>query len=307
MKGNSLPNFILVGAPRCGTTALFQYLGQHPDIYLPRGKELHYFSYEYLKENSKGPGDDSVLAALPATFQEYKAYYVDIEKERAIGEISPSYLYWSDSSERILAELGRVKIIITLRDPVDRAFSQYMHLVSTFRETLGFYDALMEEQHRKHLHWGDIWWYAEHSLYTDKVEKYISVFGTNNVKVIIFEDFIHDKSKALRDLFEFLEVDTDFICDTSRRYNVSGVPHFRFIRDLLTKPNIIKTAAKKIIPGTKIQQYIAASIQKINKREKPEMDSRSRTYLVEYCKHDVERLNALLDRQLPWMSGSTSQ
>lgn len=116
METKLLPNFIVIGAPRCGTTSLFEYIRQHPDIYLPSQKELHYFSYVHLRKNCYGPGDDLVLARLPATFFEYQAHYAAVTTESAIGEISPSYLYWSDSSERILDELGRIKIVIMLRD-----------------------------------------------------------------------------------------------------------------------------------------------------------------------------------------------
>ena len=122
-KSIRLPSTVIIGAPRSGTTSLFFYVKQHPDIFLPVRKELHYFSYDLLKENVDGPGDQGALASLCATREEYEAHYASVRAEKVIGEVSPSYLYFSQVSERIRSELGEVKIIALLRNPVDKAFS----------------------------------------------------------------------------------------------------------------------------------------------------------------------------------------
>ena len=156
-----LPNFIVIGAPKSGTTSLFYYLGQHPDIYLPVRKELHFFSYEELSKRNHGPGDAEIVGNLCATYEQYVAHYRDVKTERAIGEVSPSYLYYSASAERIYSMLGSIKIIAILRNPIDKAYSQYMHLKRDGREDLDFTHALREECRRQGMGWSDIWYYAK--------------------------------------------------------------------------------------------------------------------------------------------------
>ena len=299
MRSKSLPNFLVIGAPRCATTSLFHYLRQHPDVYLPRKKELHYFSYEYLKENCSGPGDKAALATLPGTMREYEMHYSGVGVERAIGEISPSYLYWSGTSERILATLGRVRIVAVLRDPIDRAFSQYMHVVSLGRETLDFYDALMAEEERRRQRWGDIWRYAEHSLYADKVSRCLAAFGSENVKIILFEELVGDTPGIMEELFRFLQVDPQFGCDTSTVYNRSGVQ--RFISEFLKKHRAIEALGKRIVSNRRLRDYVYALTQRMHTGKRPAIDARSARHLLKYCSGDVERLEAILGRPLPWL------
>lgn len=297
----SLPNFIVIGAPKSGTTSLYNYLKQHPDIYLPDQKELHYFAYKNLKENSNGPGDKKFLTHVCSTRQEYKKHYLSVNTESAIGEVSPSYLYYSDVSDRIFSELGHVKIIILLRNPVQKAYSQYIHLVSEKRETLLFYDALMAEQSRIDSGWLDIWRYAESTLYTERINKFISVFGKDKVKILLFDELVSRPDEFMRDLFEFLQVDNNFYCDTTRSFNQSRIPKLKILHDLMKRPNSVKTVIKKIVPET-IRFTVLEALMNLNTRKKPVMNSRSREYLREYFSADVKNLQQLLGRDLQWLN-----
>lgn len=297
-----LPNFVIVGAPKSGTTSLFYYLKQHPDIYLPVRKELHYFSYEYLKENTNGPGDKDVLSSLCANRREYESHYIDVRNERMIGDVSPSYLYYSNVSERILSELGKIKIVMILRNPVEKAYTQYMHLIRDNRETLSFYDALMEEQKRMLAGWSDIWRYAESSLYAKKVKKYISVFGPANVKIILFDDLVIAPDEVMRSLFEFLNVDSDVHCDTSKAYNRTGTPKFKMVSDFFAKPNPVKTTVKKFIPEW-VRIHIRLVLLDWNTGKKNSMDRKSREYLTKYFGEDIAVLSKILGRELWWLDG----
>src|SRR6267142_1253724 len=160
-----LPNFIVVGAPKCGTTSLYHYLRQHPQIFLPARKELHYFSFRFMERLLAGPGDSNILATSCRTFEDYAAYYAQASDETARGDISPSYFYFTDVCQEIRERLGNPKIIIMLRDPVQKAFSQYMHLIRDGRETLELNAALAEEPRRIELGYAAMWRYAESSLY----------------------------------------------------------------------------------------------------------------------------------------------
>ena len=183
-----LPNFLVIGAAKSGTTSLHHYLKQHPDVYMPAKKELHYFASEHMKRCTAGPGDRNIPLHICETKQDYEAFFVAALDQAAVGEVSPSYLYFSEVAERILEELGRPKIIVVLRDPIHKAFSQYMHLVRDNRERLDFYQALLAETERAANGWSTLWRYAESSLYSRRLQTYIDLFGDSQVKILFYND-----------------------------------------------------------------------------------------------------------------------
>jgi hypothetical protein len=295
-----LPNFLIIGAPKSGTTSLFYYLGQHPDIYFPARKELHYFSYPYLKESSKGPGDVDTLSNLCKNTEEYEAYYDEVKKESAVGEISPSYLHYYNVADIIKSKLGLVKIVVVLRNPVEKAYSQYMHMVRDQRETMGFYDALLAENERKEKGWGGIWSYSGSSLYADGIEKYHSVFGKDNVKIILFEDMVDNTNTVVSELFSYLDVDSAIKSKTSTIYNRSGNSRSRMVSNFFLKPNGIKKIIKTIIPE-RIRGSIRLTLLDLNIEKKELMDLKSKKYLIEFFRQDVARLEDILGKKLNWL------
>jgi len=296
-----MPNFVVIGAPKCGTTSLFYYLKQHPDIYLPVRKELHFFSFPLLESHSNGPGDKEILSSLCASWDEYKHHYLDVQNEAAIGEVSPSYLFYAEAGQRIKSRLGGVRIIAILRDPIEKALSQYMHMVRDRRETLSFYDALMAEPERRARDWGDIWMYAESSLYVDKLNHYFSAFGRENVRIILLEEFMSQPQKVMADIYGFLGVSMDFSCDTSRVYNKGGNPKSGVVSEFLARPNVAKTLLKRFIPE-RIRIPMRLALMEWNTGVKDGMDDRSREYLKSYFKDDTARLGKMLSREMNWLS-----
>ena len=295
------PNFVVIGAPKSGTTSLFYYLRQHPDIYLPVKKELHYFSYPRIESHSQGPGDLVTLAELCSSKEEYRSHYRSVNDENAIGEVSPSYLYYAEVAEQIKRELGQIKIIVILRNPVEKAYSQYMHLVRDQREKLKFYDALFAESGRKKNNWGDFWLYASSSLYSEKLRIYQSVFGRANVKVVIFDDFIEKTDTILVEIFEFLNVDSTVICDTETIYNRSGESRLKSVSKFFNKPNLLKSVAKVLIPE-RIRIPMRLFLLDLNTGGKNKMDPKSRDFLLNYFRDDVRELETILKRELSWMN-----
>lgn len=293
-----LPNFVVIGAPKSGTTSLFYYLKQHPEIFLPTRKELHYFAFPQLEKHACGPGDRDTLSALCSTREAYEKHYASIRQEKAVGDVSPSYLYYAnDVAERILQELGRVKIIAILRDPAEKAFSQYMHLVRDHRENLGFYEALLAEQGRREAGWSDIWRYVESSLYSERLAKYVAVFGQENVKVLLFSDLVENPQAVTRDVFRFLGVDEDYKSDTERIYNRTGTSRSKLISEFLSRPNPVKSVIKRAVPE-RLRISLRLALLNWNTGGKGEMDAASREYLEAYFKNDIAALKDILARQL---------
>jgi hypothetical protein len=295
-----LPTFIVIGAPKSGTTSLFYYLKQHPDVFLPERKELHFFSYEYLKEHAKGPGDAGILAALCSDRETYESYYRSADASAAVGEFSPSYLFFSDTAEKIFDALGKVRIIAILRNPVEKAYSQYMHLVRDNLENLSFLEALHAEEERKKNGWSDIWWYAKSSRYSDKIKKFFNVFGKDSAKVILFEEFTNDPSKILRDICDFIGVNGDFPFDTSKVYNKTGQPRSKLIANFFSRPNLVKAVAKKIIPE-RIRFPLRIALHALNTGDKDPIDPSSKKYLKDLFRNDSLKLEKLIGRKTGWL------
>lgn len=296
----TVPNFVVVGAPKCGTTSLFYYLRQHPDVYLPVRKELHHFSIDRLSAMSAGPGDAATLTSLCHTFEEYLSHYAPCAGQTAVGEFSPSYLYFHDIvAPRLLERLGRVKIVVVLRDPVEKAYSQYMHLIRDQREQLTFLAALNAEDERISAKWSDIWHYQRSSRYAACVRHYMEVFGEYNVKVIFFEDLAEQPQQVMRGLCQFLGIDDKFDFDTSQVYNRSGRSRSTAISNFFGRPNSVKTLAKALIPE-RIRIPIRLMLLDWNTGKKEAINQEAVAFLAEAFYSDVEELAELIKRSPPW-------
>lgn len=200
-----LPNFLIIGAARCGTTSLYDSLNEHPNIYLPEHKrpEPHFFlkSYEY----NKG-------------LKYYSSkYFSKWRNEKAIGEASTSYIYQSYVPERIHNHIPDVKMIALLRNPVDRAYSNYWVSVHNGLEDLSFENALESEKTRIHSEKSTFWKaiqpyaYMNRGFYYQQLSRYFRYFKKEQLLIIIFEDFIYEPAPVLKMVFQFLEVDDNFL------------------------------------------------------------------------------------------------
>jgi hypothetical protein len=212
----NLPNFLLVGAAKSGTTSLYYYLKQHPEVYLSEIKECKFFSR--MTGNYKGPGDEEDLnKQIIKTLDDYKLLFTNVNHEKAIGDISPDYLYYyGESVKNIKTILGdNVKIIVILRNPVERAYSKYLHNVRECFETLSFEEALNEENARKRKNWGWGWYHTSTGFYYKQVKAYLDNF--NQVKVYLYEDLKNDSPKLMKNIYEFLGTDVSYKPDTPRQ------------------------------------------------------------------------------------------
>ena len=289
-----LPNFIIAGATRSGTTSLYYYLMQHPDITFPKLKEPRYFSSINLKLPQNGPGDFSVDRKLILSFDDYNKLYESINAKR-IGDASSEYLYHYDvSAKEIKEKLGDIPIIIILRNPIERAFSAYNNLVRDGRETQNFSQALKLEDERMLNNWDMMWHYKRVGLYYNQVTEYLNTFS--KVKVIIFEEFVKDPKKFLSELCSFLDVSPDMDIDTGTVYSYSGKPKNKLIAFLGSRNNKyinrIRVFALSLIP-----RNIFESISK-KVLVKNQIDENSRNYLREFYKDDILKLQQLLKKDL---------
>ncbi|WP_179333997.1 sulfotransferase family protein [Winogradskyella costae] len=288
----SLPNFIVSGFPKCGSTALHYYLNEHPEIYMPKQKELHFFTNHILGKQNQGPGDKEIKKTQIKSLKAYKTCYQNVTNEVAIGDASPSYINYPTEFEKIKKELDNPKIIILLRDPIKRAYSNYLHLVRAHRETLSFYDGLMEETKRKELSYSDFWYYTFNSLYFDKIKAAQAVF--DDVLIITQEELSSNTESTISNIFQFLGVDSTFEpSNLDKRYNPGGSYESNFITKMIFKENKLKTAIKKNTPVPKWAKHLKQNIIKKFKVDTPEIDNKTEDYLIEVFKADVNNLKTL--------------
>lgn len=288
----TLPDFLIIGAQKSGTTALYNFLRQHPQVYMPLEKEPHFFTYEGGEPDFAGPGRGWVTPIT--SIESYRKLFAEVSSEKAIGEASPSYIYFEKACERIRHYVPEAKLIAVLRHPAERAYSNFLHSIRTGREPLGNFErALEEEETRVRDNWGPLWHYRRKGFYHEQLKRYFDVFDRDQIRVYLYEDLIADPVGVSQDVFGFLDVDDAFVPDSSGRYNVSGVPRNKALNALLTKSNNIAPVAKRYIPRT-LRRYVESKVLVKPPRLSPE----TRLLLIEIYRHDILELQDLIGRDL---------
>lgn len=294
-----LPNFLIVGAAKSGTTSIYHYLNQHPGIYMCHVKEPRFITAQFVKFPLKGIGDKKVEQKIIKSFDEYKKLFEHINGEKAIGEASADNLYYYENAiNHIKKYFGNIKIIIILRNPIERTFSNYQMFVKAFREHLSFEDALQQEEERKNMNWAYGWHYKSVSLYYKQVKAYLDNF--RQVKVYFYDDLKADSLGLIRDAFEFLEVDSSFKVDTSFRYNVGGIPKNLFIQRLIKKSDKSKKVTKRILRFLLSNQRMNELTGKLKEKnlEKQQIKPKTRQFLSDFFCEDIQKTENLINRNL---------
>lgn len=292
------PNFIIAGAAKAGTTTLYNILNQHADIFLTDPKEPQYFVSEKFKKSGKS--DKPAYYGGQSVFDKdaYKRLYDKVDAELAIGEASTIYLHDPESHRKIFEEIPNVKLIFMLRNPVDRAYSQFLHQVRDGREKYdSFGEALEAEAERKEKNWGPFWYYKSSGEYYRQLKPYFKTFPEENIKVIIFEHFIKNKEKTISEILEFLSIKDNYQFNYSIHKNKTGYPKLKFLNDLLNARllKIIHRKTKHIMPN-----YVSNGLKGLKNKniKKKKMSSEVREMLQNYYKHDLNELSHLLDDDL---------
>lgn len=294
----TLPNFLLIGAAKSGTTAIYTYIKQHPEIFMSTPKELRFFSYP----GSYPEGlDEKYIHKGVTSLDEYVAHFDDVKDEKAIGEASPMYIYTPDTAERIKAAIPNVKLLAILRNPTDRAYSAYMHAIREWNEPAeSFREALEKEPERIEAKWGLLWHYTNAGFYFEQLDRYYKIFNRDQIKVVLYDDLVNDPQGLMRDIFEFLGVDPTFIPDTSARPNVSGFPKspwfHKFMHRLFMEDNPIKYFSRILFPK-KLRQGVMVNMRLMN-LEKRIMPDDIRAELNDLFRDDIRRLENLINRDL---------
>jgi hypothetical protein len=285
------PNFFIVGAAKAGTTSLHAYLSQHPEVFMSTLKEPHYFSIFEVR-----PELDNFMTVIRDSHA-YQELFLGSEGYKAVGEASPSYLCDAGAAMRIRSVIPDAKIIISLRNPVQRAYSHYLMEHHAGRETLQFDKALEADQSRGQKGWGVSFQYVELGLYADQVERYLNAFGRTKVLVILFEDLIRNTTLVMQDVAHFLGIDP-----SAYPKSAFDAVHFPFAASrgvfartvLRSRP--IRVWTKRWIPQ-KLRRAVRDHLL-YHKSPKPKLEHEIRRTLAQRFAPDLRRLEQLLERDL---------
>lgn len=297
-----LPDFLVIGAARAGTTALHRFLRQHPDVYMPSVKEPNFFAYEGKSLACKGPGADYINNSI-TELESYRALFSHARPGALKGEASPLYLFEPDAPANIARHIPKAKLVVVLRNPVEQAFSHYLYAVKQRIEPLDdFVEALRSEADRLAAGWQPLFGYSTFPRYGEQLARYFQLFPRDQFFIRTYEDFSQNQAQFLQELFTFLGVDPTIEVDLSERPNAGGTPKSRLIQDFLMKPNPITGAVGLVVPRElrwRIRDWLAG----FNLKRGAEMPPEAREMLRERLSDDVARLGALLDRDFSgWLA-----
>ena len=283
-----LPDFIIVGAPKAGTTSLYHYLMSHPQVFMSEPKEVNFFSSGEISNQGLYYND-----YLVKNLADYENLFASATSEQAIGEGSVSYLFYPQTPAKIKSVIPNVKIIILLRNPVERGFSHYL---MDYR--LGFvgspYDEIVYQtgSHENiHLYYQQ---YVELGLYYEQVKRYLELFGKAQVRIYLQEDLRTSTDKVIQDLYEFLGVDVSFSPHTEREHNVFSMPKNRAIQKLYSN-QVVRSIVSMLFSDTLKEQIINLLFETKNK---PVLNKKVSDYLHQIYSSDIEKLENLICKDL---------
>lgn len=275
-----LPTYLIAGAMRSGTTSLNAYLREHPDVFVARLKEVHFFDQNFHRG-----------------IEWYQEHFTEAGDSIAVGEASPAYLYDPDAAERIATTLPDVKILLLLRDPVTRAHSHYWHNRSVGRERMTFEDALAAEDSRMARNDRDRWRYsyADRGRYARQIENMLAHIPKERILVQTFDELTTDPVTLYRRTCRFIEVSEDFLPENL------GVVTNAYVEYRSTE---LRDRTKKL--PRKIRNAIAL----LNRKSTDRYDEPSEAAIRQVrdkTAEDNRLLEDLIGISVPWLESDGSQ
>src|SRR5918996_2465853 len=305
------PNFFVVGTQKAGTTSLYFYLKEVPGVYMSPLKEPFYFAPHAIQNSAFD------------VIRDKKEYLRLFEKARgyiAVGEASTGYLWDPDAPKLIHQTVPHARIIMILRDPIERAYSNYLMRVRYNGVQSSFYDELMRDYRSQDKLYGKSQLYVEFGMYYEQVKRYFDIFGREQVKVIIFEEFVKRPEQTVNEVLGFLGVKYT-VTEIREQHNPYSVPrtplsrwifavfrwlrarNIRFYKLLMLLPDSVLESLP--LPSGKSSGFAARILFK--RIEKPKIEPEAFKFLQELYHDDVLRLESLLGRSLPWSTVSTGR
>lgn len=300
------PDFLVIGAARSGTTALASFLAEHPDVHVSTPKEPHFLAFPGGGPRFVGPGADLINRMAVRD----EGAWLDLFRgrpERRRGEGSVSTLCYPEVSIPAVQRLCApgCRLVVLLRDPVDRAWSSWQYLRSRGHDAGSFEECLAAEDQRTRDGWSHMWQLARLSRYGEQVAPFAAAFG-DRLLVVVQEEFAADPAGQLHRVLDFLDVDPDVPIDARRPVNEGGLPRSRAVAralDLARRSSPLRRLVKTVVP-----ERTRECIRSINLDRRREMAPATRRWLAESFSADLTRLQEVIGRDLAplWPSARTA-
>jgi len=275
----TLPNFLIIGGPKAGTTSLYDYFRAHPEIFMPSLKEPNFFNFHGQADTFKFP-----VRSLEA----YEALFAGVTTEKAIGEASIHYLHGRPAVMKIKEVLPQVRLIASLRNPVDTSYSVYqMNLRNRGKNrNLSFAEALKEDANLK-------------GEYAGPLARYFAAFSPEQIRIVLFDDLVKNPVGTAQALFRFLEVAPDFVPDVSRVSNPGGVPRVQTLHNLLAN-RTVRTVARNLFPQALLERARTVRSKNLKKQA---LTPEERARALALFRDDILRTQDLIGRDLSaWLA-----
>ena len=272
------PNFLVIGAAKAGTTWLYSCLYEHPEIYLPDIKELHFFSYEDVYQ--KG-------------FNWYESNFRNVTVEKAVGEVSPSYLPFESTAERIYTYNPDIQLIVILRNPIDRAYSHYCMAMRTNKVEKNIERGLSLDS--PYVQWG---------LYHDQITRFMQLFPRNQIKVLLFDDIKSNPQFLLKDVYSYLNVDSAFLPKSAfqvknpQRSMPKYPKIYKSLKGIYNDLSVNSDIANKILTQLRYRGYFDL-FHRINRGSSfPKISEEKKMKLADFYDGDVSELSKVINKDL---------
>lgn len=290
-----MPTFLIIGAAKSGTTSLYHYIGQHPDVFMSPVKETNFFAFCDGMPPFQDPWAVLLHQESVRDIETYRRLFSAAASFRARGEASPQYLLRPGTAERIYRYVPEAKLIAILRHPAYAAFSSFMMRLRDGHEPYrDFRQAIEAETRGERQNWsfGN---YLSRFSYYEQLSEYYSVFPGEQIRVYLFEDLMTEAPELFRDLFQFIDVTPDFIPDTSVQLNRSGVIRNPVLRWLWHLSSPVRARTRPFLPDRLRRRAYNIVVREI---EKPPYDPALRRQVAELYRDDIVRLQELIGRDL---------
>jgi hypothetical protein len=300
-----MPNFIIIGAGRSGTTSLYFYLKQHPEVFLSPVKETNFFAYLAL-----GAEEAHRRRALPwkvKSLDQYQALFRGGENFKMRGEASPIYLSLPGVPDQIRNHLPEVKLLAILRNPIERAYSNYLKYVRDGMETRSFEQAIQDE-----LQFGieggypliGMGYYVRTGFYAQHLLRYQQAFSGEQIGLFLYEDLVRSPQGLMHAIFAFLQVDPGFVPDTTVRFNQAGVPRNKMISWVNRFKGLTSWLRQRLPARIYLLAQRGYSQIQAGVLETPELSHGTRQFLRDLYAEDIKQVQELVRRDLSsWLQG----
>jgi Sulfotransferase family len=297
----SLPEFFIVGAPGAGTSALHAALATHPNLYLPRIKEPRFFLSDGRPPTpERGPGDLTHASEWTWTWADYEALFAPAPRGTRLGEATPYYLSDRSSLERIRNAVPHARLVAVVRNPVDRAYSNWNRQWTDTFETRDFLDAVAAEEHRAVKGWGRVWRYLGLGRYGEQIEQLLTLFPREQLHVVRYRDLVESPAAVLDGVCRFLDVPSDVVTSIPPVQVSIFAPRARWARPAGSRTTQLLRGR---VPNRLGADAVASGLPGIDAPQRPELTPDERRALIGYFADDIRHLEELLGRSFwDWFS-----